>query len=268
MGESPASRFGRPDDGQAGNTLAILKRELRHPHPPELWYQLSEIVERRVYLRHGIEVREGDVVFDVGANVGVAAAFFAHECGAGAVHSFEPVGPIFEQLHRNLRHFPTCIPHPYGLSSRTRTAEVAYYPETGRSRVSTRTRGRSGRSCTGLCSTWAATEEEAAERLRGRLRTVQVECEFRALSDVLRAESIDRVDLLKIDVEKAELDVLAGIRDDDWPAIRQVAAEVHLERNGRRRVADMLAGMRFRVTIDQDPTMKGTPIHMLYAVRS
>jgi hypothetical protein len=45
-----------------------------------------------------VQVRPGDVVLDVGVNIGVAGAFFATECGAGVVHCFAPVGPLFEQL--------------------------------------------------------------------------------------------------------------------------------------------------------------------------
>jgi FkbM family methyltransferase len=76
----------------------------------------------------GVEVPEGDVVLDVGANVGVAAAFFASECSAGLVHSFEPVTPIFRMLNANLRHFPACVGHNYGLSSFSRRAAITFYP--------------------------------------------------------------------------------------------------------------------------------------------
>ena len=92
-------------------------------------------------------------------------------------------------------------------------------------------------------------------------------CELRTLSDTLRDESIKRVDLLKIDVEKAELEVLAGIEEGDWPTIKQVVAELHLDPAGRQQTVDVLTGRGFEVTVEQDPTMAGTPIHMLYAVR-
>ena len=36
------------------------------------------------------------------------------------------------------------------------------------------------------------------------------------LSDVLREENVTRIDLLKIDVEKSEMDVLLGIDEQDW----------------------------------------------------
>ena len=37
---------------------------------------------------------------------------------------------------------------------------------------------------------------------------------------------VERIDLLKIDVEGAELDVLAGVEDEHWPLIRQISMEV------------------------------------------
>ncbi len=250
-----------------GETMEILKRALRHPDPPQLWYQLREIVESRIYLRHGIAVHEGDTVLDVGANVGVAAAFFAVECGAGTVHSFEPVAPIFNQLRENLSQFAVCVAHPYGLSSRSRGAEIVYYPEdwamSGLYADPAADRAVVHRSLLNL----GFSEVEAQARLKDRYRIEILPCELRTISEVLRSESIERVDLLKIDVEKAEVDVLAGVEEADWPAIRQVVAEVHLERRQRSELSAELARRGFDVTVDQDPTMIGTPIHILYASR-
>jgi len=248
-------------------SIPKLQQLLEHPDPPQLWYQLQEIVESRIYLQGGVEVRPGDVVLDVGANVGVAAAFFAAECGAGVVHCFEPVRPVFEQLHRNLRHFPACVSHPYGLSSRSRRSTITYYPrdwaisglyadpaaERATLRQALRNLGNS--------------EQEIEERLRDRFGTEALPCELRTLSDAMRSESIKRVDLLKIDVEKAELDVIAGIEDADWLRIRQVVAELHLDADRRLDAATALRARGFEVAVHQEPTMARTDIHMLYALR-
>jgi 31-O-methyltransferase len=230
-------------------------------------YQLAEIVQGRGYLRHGIEVGSGDVVLDVGANVGVAAAFFAVECGAGTVHSFEPVPQVFEQLKQNLRAFPACKPHPYGLYSQKVTTEIGFYPDawaiSSLHADPTADKSLLRRTLHNL----GVTEQEAEERLAGRLRVENVRCELRTLSGALETEGIQRVDLLKIDVERAELDVLAGIEEADWPQIRQVAVEIHLDASDRERTVEILERHGFSVTQDQDPTMSGTPVRMLYAVR-
>jgi FkbM family methyltransferase len=255
------------DGGSESEASANFAQLLRHPEPVELWFQLAEIVGRRTYLRHGVQVREGDVVLDVGANVGVAAAYFASECRAGLVHSFEPVEPLFRLLEGNLRAFPACVAHGYGLSSAPGEARITYYPgatamsslyadtDEGRNRVRTFLLNR------------GVPEDRARERLAALDDSVNLSCELRTLSSVLAEEAIKRVDLLKIDVEKAELDVLDGIDDDDWACIGQIVAEVHDEHGRLARISSRLAERGFSVTTEQDAVWAGTPMHMLYATR-
>ena len=54
-----------------------------------------------------------------------------------------------------------------------------------------------------------------ADLLAHRLRGEHVTCEVKTLSDVIREQAIERIDLLKVDVEKSEVDVLAGIHPED-----------------------------------------------------
>lgn len=57
-------------------------------------------LDRRVFLRL---VRRGDVVLDVGANLGVYTLLFSHRVGrSGRVHAFEPAPPTFQALARHL----------------------------------------------------------------------------------------------------------------------------------------------------------------------
>jgi 31-O-methyltransferase len=240
---------------------------LRHPKAEELWFQLAEIVGRRTYLRHGVRVREGDIVLDVGGNVGVAAAFFASECGARLVHSFEPVEPLFRLLEENLRAFPACVAHGYGLSGAAGNAKITYYP--GATAMSSlyadadddRERVRAFLLNSGV------PEDRARAQLAELDNSITLSCELRTLSSVLREESIARVDLLKIDAEKAELDVLDGIDEGDWASIGQIVAEVHDEHDRLARISRILAHRGFSVATEQEAGWAGTPMHMLYATR-
>jgi hypothetical protein len=92
-------------------------------------------------------------------------------------------------------------------------------------------------------------------------------CELRTLSSVLSMEQIAHVDLVKIDVERAELDVLGGIEQSDWQKIEQLAIEVHDEAGRAAAIDEMLTQRGFHVAIDQDPAMLGTSVRMLYATR-
>jgi hypothetical protein len=60
---------------------------------------------------------------------------------------------------------------------------------------------------------------------------VEFECAMTTLSAVVDQHDVSRIDLLKVDVEGAELDVLRGIDDEHWPLIQQVVLEGH-DQNG------------------------------------
>lgn len=254
---------GRPDS----DPVAELIDRLQHYDRSQLAFQISEIAGERTYLQHGVEVREGDVVLDVGANVGVAAVFFALHCGAGAVHCFEPVGPIVEVLRANVRGLDACVVHPYGLAAVEGAATITFYPgsaamsglhaDPAEDRALVRT----------VLLNVGASEREAEDQLAGRWEAQELECELRTLSGFLREQGLERVDLLKVDVEKAELEVLAGIDDEHWPLIRQAVIEVHDVGGRCAEIAAALAASGFDVHTEQEPVMRGTPSKMVYARR-
>ena len=47
-----------------------------------------------------------------------------------------------------------------------------------------------------------------------RIKSEAFLCQLRTVSEIITENSIECVDLLKIDVEKSELDVLQGIEDE------------------------------------------------------
>jgi 31-O-methyltransferase len=251
----------------AQDRIASLAQGLRHYDVAQLAYQLAEIAGDRAYVRNGVEVHEGDLVLDVGANVGVAAAFFVSECGAGVVHCFEPVRPICELLRENVAAYPACIVHEVGLSRAPGTAEITFYPGAAAMSGLYADPDRDRRLVHTALTNLGATSQEADERLRGAHEPQVLACELTTLSAFLRGEGIDIVDLLKIDVERAELDVLAGIDEGAWAGIRQLVVEVH-DQNGRlAAIAGELGARGFRVVAEQEPALRGTDVHLLYARR-
>jgi hypothetical protein len=103
----------------------------------------------------------------------------------------------------------------------------------------------------------------------GQRRTVAVPCTVKTVSQVLREAGQHVIDLLKVDVEGAELDVLRGIDEADWPKIRAVIAEVH-DVDGRvDAVRRLLEDRGFdHVDVHQDWLFQMTNIHMISADRS
>lgn len=240
---------------------------LHHPDPSQLYFQVAEIAGEQTYLRHGVKVGEGDVVLDVGANVGVAAAFFAAQCGARVVHCFEPVHPVCQLLRVNLKQLPACVVHEQGLSSAPGRMPITYYAgaaamsglyaDPSRDRALVRT----------VLLNYGRSEQQAEQELAGRHEPQTLTCELRTLSSFLHEAGLARVDLLKIDVERAELDVLGGIDPSDWSKIEQVVIEVHDEDGRGAAIARKLGAYGFRVAAEQESAMRGTSVRMLYATR-
>lgn len=238
---------------------------LRHYDPMQLAFQVEEIIRNRMYLRHGITIEPGDVVIDAGANVGIASVMFA-SCGAAVVHSFEPVGPLYELLCENVRPYAACHPHNRGLSSDPGEAEITFYPRasamSGLYANEDRDRGSLRQAMTnmGLSEAEAMAQTSAihGERMR---------CELTTVSASVAELGLERVDLLKVDVEMAEVDLLRGIVPDDWPKIRQVVAEVHLDQHAAA-VEAMLEEHGFDFTWTKDELLAETPVRMVFARRA
>lgn len=265
-------RLTRPRSGQAAldaqERIDELAALLEHDDPAQLLFQLAEIAGEQSYLRHRVEVGPGDVVIDVGANVGVAAGYFAAQRGVERVYSFEPVAPVFAMLERNVRGLPACRAYPQGMSSSAGWVPITYYPGSAAMSGLYADRERDRTLVRTALLNAGFSPEGAEKRLSGFDEVQSLSAEMTTLSHFVRHERVERVDLLKIDVERAELDVLAGLADEDWPRVRQLVVEVHDEDGRCAGVQGMLEARGFRVATQQEETMRGTSVMMLYATRA
>ena len=281
-----------PDRTRAGGVLEMLRLEkeggqarcelpngmgIVHLNPHETDFLYREIFEERGYLRHGIRIGEGDCVFDVGANIGLFTLFAAASAPGVTVYAFEPIPPVFEALRTNaLLHGTDARVFECGIGSSARTETFTYYPHasvlSGRFGDEAEEHGvvRSfllGEQARGADAADAVDGALLDELLDARLASERVTCEITTLSAVIREHGIERIDLLKVDVEKGEHDVLLGVDDADWAKIRQVVLEVH-DRDGRlEQVRSLLRDHGYDVVADQDPALAGTGLYNVYAVR-
>ncbi len=99
-------------------------------------------------------------------------------------------------------------------------------------------------------------------------QTEQVTCQLRTLSEIVREHQIERITLLKIDVEKGELDVLLGIETQDWQKIEQVVVEVHDLEHRLQKITDLLKKQGLaEIKVAQETMLKGSNLFNLYAWR-
>ncbi len=98
-------------------------------------------------------------------------------------------------------------------------------------------------------------------------KKVAFPCCLRTLSEIVDEEGVTRIDLLKVDAERSEREVLAGIRSEHWHLIRQVVVEVQDEAGTLDEVRCLLMKHGFQVVTEQDPLLQGTAVFSVFATR-
>jgi len=226
---------------------------------------LDEVDE---YFHLGASVRRGDTVLDVGANVGAFALRAAQRAGSDLMlHCFEPSPPTFEALETNFteqsrlrvsrhrlyrlalggpenagteqtffhfRRFPT--DSTLDIAAKRLEFEHFFQAQGARfgARIERAVAGPLGRlfgRATARFIAWMPTGRLGgwmSDRVTGLTRT---RCAVDTLSRLVHREGIARIDLLKVDVEGAEMDVLSGAAGV-WPRVRAAVIETH-DRAGR-----------------------------------
>ena len=169
---------------RAKQSAKVLFNLRRLPRPTTLEEQVYRAV-----------VQDGDVCFDIGANVGWIALFLARTAGvAGKVIAFEPVWPTYMKMCANIQNTVNVkapiFTMPFGLAETEKTANI-HVPD--------------GRFEFGSLS-----RPDELAKVFPDMEITQYECHFMSLDDFLRSSNGLVADFWKLDVEGAELFVLRG----------------------------------------------------------
>jgi FkbM family methyltransferase len=135
-------------------------------------------------------VRPGDVVLDIGANIGMVTVWLSHLVGpGGVVHSFEPNPPLCDRLIATFKRNGTSNVklHPFALGSTARELN--------------------------LCIPHGNAGEASLVMHRDPSRSTTISVPVQRLSDVAVREGIRAIRFIKIDVELFEAEVLEGARE-------------------------------------------------------
>jgi FkbM family methyltransferase len=228
----------------------------------------GEVFGARCYLRHGIELRDGDCVFDVGANIGMATLFFHRERRNVRVFAFEPSPAACECLRANIDlHGVDARVFECGLSGAPGTADFTFYPANSvMSGFHSNVEADRGTTKTFMVNSGIPPRD--AELLLGfKFKKVTFPCRLRTLSEIVDEERVAQINLLKVDVEKSEREVLAGIRPEHWGQIGQAVIEVHDENGCLDEIQGLLNKHGLDVTTEQEPLLKGTTLFTVFASR-
>jgi FkbM family methyltransferase len=172
--------------------------------------------EKNLYLR---SIRKGDVVFDVGANIGYYSVLFSKLCGKhGFVHCFEPVTETFQLLLHSLLKSNNAKANNLAAGDSEGMMEISYDPEDSEK--------------ASLLGESTATSS---------MRTVKV----LPLDTYARDVKLKRLDFLKCDVEGFELNALKGMKETLAIHRPQISLEVTLPDEQRIELFELLEGLGY-----------------------
>ena len=155
------------------------------------------------YERYGCYIREGDVVLDLGGNIGI----FAHRAemrGASKVISFEPVTPTFNCLIKNRG-----------------TKTLVYKNAVG---------GNGGfttfRIHTDFTHIGGGTSDDQ-DLLLGQRSVIHSErVIIIGINEIFKGME-EKINFMKVDIEGGEVEVLTSISDENLSSLRCLSAEFH-----------------------------------------
>jgi FkbM family methyltransferase len=172
--------------------------------------------EKQLYLR---SIKKGDVIFDIGANLGYFSVLFSKLCGKhGYVHCFEPVPETFESLEYALRNLKNIKANNLAAADSEGMMEISYDPKDSEK--------------SSLLGELTAP---------GSTRTVKV----LPLDAYAREVKLNRLDFLKCDVEGFELIALKGMKDTLELHRPQLSLEITLADEQRIELIELLQSLGY-----------------------
>ncbi len=182
-----------------------MKRTLNYllSRRPALYRQVlgaigSSNTEKKTLLRL---VKDGDIVFDIGANRGDLTLLFSDIVGEnGQVHAFEPVPPTVAALRERVVgecRFQNVALNDFALGDARGSTQI-HVPAGDFGQASLKTHA---------AGSWSKPGHETFE------------CQIRTLDEYATMEQVRRINFIKLDVEGAELLALRGAK--------QTLAELH-----------------------------------------
>ena len=187
----------------------------------------QEIFLEQAYEKYN-RMKEGDVVLDVGANVGIFSIKAAKAVGdVGRVIAIEPEPKNINILKENLKKFKNVAIIPKALGSSSGKIDFSIGIHSGSHKVYTNSKKNSSE----------------------KIITVPIE----KIDNLVRELNLEVIDFLKMDVEGWELEVLKGA-ENSLDIIRfMVIASYHTE-NERKLITDFLKSHHFKFINDGEFT--------------
>ena len=191
----------------------------------------------REYDKPGFEIKNDDIIIDVGAHIGLFTLFASQFCKNGMIYCFEPIQENYSLLLSNLQlnNIMKVIPHNVAVSQNTDNVIIYLNKD------------ESGHSM----------------HIPGP-KSVQVKSV--SLKSIIDSNSLERCDLLKIDCEGEEYNIIDFLPSAYFDKIKKMCIEYHFADNKPSLLENLIKKLEaFSYTVNIRSLHKG--IGFLYALK-
>lgn len=131
-------------------------------------------------------LKEGDLILDIGANIGWYSILFSKKFPQATIYSFEPIHETYKYLITNLmlNKANNVFPLNIGISEKDSFSTYYYFPE----------------------GSVLASERNLIECSKAKKTT----CKVTSLDTFINEQNINKIDFIKCDIEGAELSAITG----------------------------------------------------------
>ena len=170
--------------------------------------------EKLLYLK---SIKKGNVIFDIGANVGTFTELFSVLCGnKGEVHCFEPVPKTYETLLRRTNHLRNVLHNNVAAGDKNSRMAMSFD---------------------------SSDSEKASLSLT--ICTEKCEVEVMRLDDYVSKMNFKRIDFVKCDVEGYEFHALKGMKHTLEHFLPRISLEVTVSHQKRIEIIDLLKSLGY-----------------------
>lgn len=198
-----------------GDGIKILASLSNHIEAQIYWHGFQEADEGTVFWLKKLLPQDG-VFIDIGANIGSFTLVAAKQASQGTVHAFEPSAYHYNRLSHNvdLNRFANVRLNKQGLFDKD-TQTTLFVP------------GVSGEmNNSGAASIYKPSNASPTAMAAEEIDLIR-------LDDYVKTNQLNRIDVIKIDIEGAELKALAGATDTLKNFKPTVLMELDVENLGR-----------------------------------
>jgi FkbM family methyltransferase len=202
---------------------------------------VDEVFCKQIYKYEPVSIQKGDVVIDIGANIGVFSVY-AVKCGAKHVHAYEPNPANVKLIKNNLKL--------NAIADLVTVHSVAVSGEVGSTRL--------------YLAHLNVGHTLFDHNIKGRLDKF-IKVNTVSLAHIINSNKLDRVDFLKLDCEGSEGDILLSTPKSVWSKIGKIAIEYHnnVSKLKHKEICQYLEKFGYHTTISE----QGTDFGFIYAWR-